>query len=355
MNRKTLCILLAVIMAVALLAGCAQQTANTPSDTGTRTFTDSAGRKVEIPAQIDRIAPSGSLAQIVLFALAPDKLVGLSGKWSDDAATYLDQKYLDLPVFGQFYGAEDLNMEALAAADPQLIIDIGEKKDTIVEDMDSIQEQLDIPVVFIEASLETSADCYDTLGDLLGMPDEAAALSEYCDDIYTGTVDKLAGIKDKKSLLYLLGDTGTNVIGKGSFHAEVIDMLADNAAVIDSPSSKGSGNEVSMEQIIAWDPDVIIFSDNSVYDEVASDQAWSELKAIKSGNYYEAPGAPYSWMGFPPSVNRYMGMIWMSSLLYPDVFDYDLKAETVKFYKLFYHCDLTDAQYAALTANAVKK
>ncbi|MUG26546.1 ABC transporter substrate-binding protein [Paenibacillus macerans] len=329
-----------------------------PSPDGTETvvFTDSAGREVEIPKHIERIAPSGSLAQIVLFSLAPDKLVGLSGKWSDEAGAYLADKYLQLPVFGQFYGSGDLNMEALAAAKPQLIIDIGEKKDGIAEDLDALQEQLGIPVIFVEATLKTMAGSYNTLGEVLGMPDEAKVLADYCDEVYTNTVKTMEKIGDHKvKVLYSLGDTGTNIISKGSFHAEILDLLGDNVAVLDNPSSKGSGNEVSLEQIVQWDPDVIFFAPLSIYGSVASDGTWKQMKAIRDGNYFEVPGAPYSWMGSPPSVNRYIGMIWLSQTLYPDVFKYDLRAEVNRFYKLFYHSgDLTDEQYKALTQNAVK-
>jgi iron complex transport system substrate-binding protein len=60
-------------------------------------------------------------------------------------------------------------------------------------------------------------------------------------------------------------------------------------------------------------------------------------------------------MGFPPSVNRYMGMIWMAQLLYPDTAGYDMYEETAKYYELFYHCLLTKDQYDALVANSLVK
>jgi iron complex transport system substrate-binding protein len=319
-------------------------------------FADSAGRKVEIPKNVERIAPSGQLAQMVLFALAPDKLVGLSNKWSQDAGIYMDAKYLKLPVFGQFYGSANLNMEALAAAKPQLIIDIGEKKSSIVEDMDSVQKQLGIPTIFVEATLASLPASYETLGQVLDMTKEAKVLSDYCKEIYTTTTDTMSKIGDKKlKVLYSLGDTGTNVIAKGSFHAEVLDLMGDNVAVLDNPSSKGTGNEVSMEQIIQWKPDVILYAPQSIYKKAAADPAWKQMKAIQDGKFYEVPGIPYNWLGSPPSINRYVGMIWLSELLYPDEFQYDMRNEVSRFYKLFYHStDLTDGQYKALTGNAVK-
>jgi iron complex transport system substrate-binding protein len=126
-------------------------------------------------------------------------------------------------------------------------------------------------------------------------------------------------------------------------------------AVVKDISSKGTGNPVDMEQIVLWDPDVIVFAPDSVYSSVAGDKTWQKLTAIKNGKYYEVPMGPYNWMGFPPSVNRYMGMIWITQLLYPDKAEYDLYKETAKYYELFYHSKLTEDQYKALVANSILK
>lgn len=131
--------------------------------------------------------------------------------------------------------------------------------------------------------------------------------------------------------------------------------MTNNLAVVDAPSSKGTGNESDMEQLILWDPDVILFAPQSIYATVDGDATWQSLKAIRNGSYYEVPFGPYNWMGFPPSVNRYLGMLWMGSLLYPEYVDYDLYTEVARYYKLFYHCDLTQEQFDALTANSTGK
>lgn len=331
-------------------------TAESTDNEETYIFTDSAGREVEVPRNIERMAPSGAVAQIVLFALAPDEMVGLANDWSETSEGFIPNKYMELPTFGQLYGTEDLNLEALAAADPQVIIDVGEAKSTIVEDLDSVQEQLGIPVVFVEATTSTMYDCYEMLGKLLGMESEALVLSEYCENVYTNVVDTMAEIGDenKADLIYCLGDTGTSVIAEGAFQAEIINLLSNNVAVVDDPSSKGSGNEVSMEQIYNWNPEYIIFGPNSVYGAVGDDETWQQLDAIASGNYFETPIGPYNWLSSPPSVNRYMGMLWMAQLLYPDYFDYDLYEEAVEYYDLFFHTDLTQEQFDALTANSLR-
>lgn len=366
--KKALVVLMALLLAFSAFACTAKPVeatateapmateAPTPTEEPVPTtvqFTDSVGRVVEVPADITKVAISGPLAQIVLFALCPDKLVGVASKWDATAEQYLATEYYNLPELGQLYGGKgELNLETLLASGAQVVIDVGEPKDTIVEDMDALQQQTGIPFVHITATASTMADTYTKLGELLNMPDEAKALSDYCATVYARTLE-IANSVEKANLIYCLGDTGLNVIANGSYHAEILDLLANNLAVVDAPSSKGSGNEVDLEQILLWNPDVILFAPDSIYATVGSDPAWQQINAIKNGTYYEVPMGPYNWMGFPPSVQRYLGMMWMAQLLYPDTAQYDLYTEVAEYFKLFYHCDLTQAQYDALVANSI--
>ena len=358
-TQRLLALLLALLMTLSL-AACGGQAstpaeddnaADTPAET--RVFTDSTGREVTVPAQIDKVAVSGPLAQIVVFALCPDKLVGVANEWDESAQQYLDEKYYNLPLLGQLYGGKgELNLETLLSSGAQVVIDVGEAKSTVAEDMDALQEQTGIPFVHIDAKLASMDETYTMLGDLLGMTDEAKTLSDYC----RATYDKVSAIADgveKANLLYVTGDTGLNVIAQGAFHAEVIDMLSNNLAVVDEPSSKGSGNEVDMEQILNWNPDVILFAPGSIYATVGEDAAWQGVTAIQNGAYYEVPMGPYNWMGFPPSVQRLLGMLWMAKVLYPDAADYDLYTEAANYFQLFYHCALNQEQYDALVANSL--
>ena len=354
-TQRLLALLLALVMTLSL-AACGAQSAPTEDENTapeTRVFTDSVGREVTVPVQIDRIAVSGPMAQIVLFALCPDKLVGISNAWDESAAQYLDTEYYNLPLLGQLYGGKgELNLETLLESGAQVVIDVGEAKGSIVEDLDALQEQTNIPFVHIDAALASMDETYTLLGDLLGMPDEAKALADYCRSTYDRALT-IADSVEKANLLYVTGDAGLNVIAQGSYHAEVIDLLSNNLAVVDDPSSKGTGNEVDMEQILNWNPDVILFAPDSIYDTVAGDAAWQGVTAIQNGAYYEVPMGPYNWMGFPPSVQRLLGMLWMAKVLYPEAADYDLYTEAAQYFKLFYHCDLTREQYDALVANSL--
>ncbi|MFT8396311.1 ABC transporter substrate-binding protein [Propionibacterium sp.] len=354
--------LLALVLLAPMFVACSQSTQSSNSASASSTassfaFTDSDGRVVEIPTHVKTIAPSGPLAQMVLFAVAPDKLGGLGSKWTDEAKQYIPQKYQDLPVFGQLYGGggTTLNKEALAAAHPDLIIDVGEKKSTSTQDMDQLQSSLGIPTIFIEASLDTMPQAFRTLGKVLDENAQGEKLASYCDEIYSKTKSTMATITDKKKGLYVVNDSGTNVLAKGSFQSQVLDLMTDNVAVVDNPSASGTGNQVSMEQVVQWNPDVILFGSSAMIGTARTDPTWSSLAAVKSNNIYLTPSQPWNWIASPPSINRYMGMVWLGYLLYPDKFNYDLRTETNRFYQLFYHsAELTDAQYSKLTDQATR-
>lgn len=355
--KKMLSILLAVMMIAALaLTGCGQNNDPTPTpdpEPTTRTFTDSLGREVTLPTNLSKIAISGPLAQIVVFAIAPDMMVGIANGWADEAKGLIPDEYYNLPKLGQLYGGKgELNLETLLQSGAEIVIDVGEQKDGMADDLNALQEPTGIPFVHIDCYTGSMGDTYRTLGTLLGKEIEGNALGEYCDKVYNRT-NEIANSVEKVNLLYCLGDKGENVIAKGSYHAEVIDLLSNNLAVVESPSSKGSGNEVDMEQILKWNPDVILFAPGSVYATVGEDSAWQGVNAIKNGTYYEVPVGPYNWMGFPPSVQRMLGMMWMAKLLYPEAADYDLQAEVTEYFKLFYHTTLSEDAYNALVANSI--
>ena len=357
--KRVFALLLAAALTLSLAACGVQEkppaAVSAAPDPAARLFTDSTGREVEVPGAIEKVAVSGPLAEIVLFALCPEKLAGIATDWSAQAEEYLDTEYYELPVLGQLYGGKgELNLETLLDSGAQVVIDVGEPKDTIAEDLDALQAQTGIPFVHITCTTALAGEAYRELGKLLGMEEEAERLAVYCDTTFA-RMEALGASVQKVDALYITGSEGHNVIARDSYHSEVMDMMTHNLAVVESPSAKGTGNEVGLEQILVWDPDIIIFSDQSIYETVGEDPLWQQLTAIQNGTYYEVPFGPYNWMGFPPSVQRYLGMLWLGELLYPEETDYDLYQEVKTYYDLFYHCDLTEEQYEALVANSIGK
>ena len=350
--KKSISIILIFSLVLALFAGCGSTTGDLG---GTRNiiFTDDCGREVSINPEINRFVPSGPLAQIVLFALAPEMMVGLASKWDSACEGIIPEEYWSLPYFGQLYGSADLNIESLALAGPQIVIDIGEIKGSTREDMDALQTQLGIPCVFIESSLESLPETYRKLGKLLGVEDRAETLAAFCQRIYDRSIAIMDEVGENKAeAIYIPAYEGLSVLARGSYHAELLDLLTENAAVCEEPLSKGTGNPVGMEQIALWDPEYIIFGTPESWATLDTDPAWQQLQAIKNGHYLMVPTAPDNWMGSPPGAQRYLGLMWLTSVLYPDYCDYDLKAEVKEFYELFFHCELTDQMYEKITENA---
>ena len=365
-----LCAAIACLLALVMAVGCSSNSSSatssgsssgsssTTASSATRTFTDSTGRTVQLPATISRVAVSGPVAQQVMLTFAPDMLIGLATPIGSDVAKYLNPDYASLPTYGQIYGGKgDFNKEAVSAGNPQVIIDIGEAKDTIKEDMDALQEQLSIPCVHIEAPINGYDTAYTMLGELLGKEERGKELADYCAKAYKQTADVTSKIpeNEKTTILYIVGDSGTNVIAKTSFQAQVVDMVANNVAVVDKASGSGTGNEVSLEQISVWNPSMIVFGPDSVYDKVATDPTWSTLTAVSTGNYYKIPGIPYNWLSSPPSVNQILGMQWLARLCYPDKFSDNIQSVATEYFKLFYNYTLTDDDFKAIAGNAVPK
>ncbi|MDO5044379.1 MAG: ABC transporter substrate-binding protein [Coriobacteriia bacterium] len=330
-----------------------EQAAN---ESGTVKFVDDLGREVEVPANITKIVPSGHTATQVLLTMAPEKLVGLSQELSDSQMKYLDGvQNKDLPVFGAAFGSKgDLNKEAVAAAGGQILIDTGEPKDGIGDDLDALQEQLGIPCVFINTPLDGWDKAYLKLGELLGNEDRAKELADYCANAYKTTTEAMAKIPeaDRANMAYLLGDAGLNAIAKTSYQGAVVDMVANNVVVVEKAKGSGMGNEISLEQISKWNPEVIVFAPKSIYGSVKDDPVWSKIAAVENDKVYEVPGKPWNWLNGPPTINQVMGMQWLPRLLYPDAFDDSIEDVTKSYYKTFYQHDLTDEELSELLKNA---
>ena len=285
---------LVLALCLCLLVGCGgKQTGYDPlKGVETRMITDSAGRQVEIPAEITRIAPSGSTAQMILMPVAYDLLVGLSSSPSTAQMSYFPEEMRYLPTFGQFYGSKaSLNMEALIDAEPQLIIDLGDPKTSIRQDMNTIQRQTGIPTIFLEATLETMPEAYRMLGRILHREEQAEALAQFIEKTTVMAAKNAAQIpeNERKSVLFGTGSTGLACNAQSSSQADVIEIVgAVNAIIPEEVTNRGGGTTVSLEEVYTVDPDVILLSAGGPYAQLETNE-WRGLSAVQNGTYYEIP------------------------------------------------------------------
>jgi iron complex transport system substrate-binding protein len=360
MKRKGLIILVVVSLLIGSLSGCGGASHTSASGADTFLFTDSCGRQVELPKDITRVAPSGAVATLILATIAPEYMVSVSSSPSSSQYQYLPKELIKLPTTGQLYGTKsNINLEVLLSAKPQLIIDLGDPKDGIAEAMSTLQKQTGIPTIYVRADIKYMASAYRTLGSILkGKNEQGEKLASFIDGTVAMARENAAKIDPKKrvSVMYTSGTSGLNANARGSIQSQVPALVgADNAIVVDEVIDKNGGNTIGMEQLYLSDPDVILFASGSIYAAVANDPTWSKLSAVRKGAVYEIPGLPYNWMSNPPSVNMVLGIWWLGNLLYPDLYQYDMKEKAKEIYRLFWNYNLTDEEAAAMLANSTLK
>ena len=362
-HRQLLALLICLVMSVSLLTGYFETKAATEEQAQsgeqdatqetaeTREITDMAGRKVTVPAaeNIESVFSAGPVAAIFLYMVAPDKLLGWNYELNDVEKSIILDKYQDLPNFGM---GDAVNYEAVIAANPTIAINSGKINDTMVSDCDALSESLGIPVVAVDNELNNSAEAFRFMGELLGVEDHAEELAQYAEQVFTD-INALSDIPEEKkvSVYFGNGEDSLETAPRGSQHAQILDAI--NAVnVADLELGDGSRVQISAEQLLAWDPDVIVVngepkadkSGNSAAEDILSNPDYASLKAVQDQKVYGTPNAPFSWVDRPAGPNRLIGMRWFSALIYPEYIKCDINEEIHKFFDLFYHVDLSDEQ-----------
>ena len=362
-HRQLLALLICLVMSVSLLTGYSETKAATEEPTQsaeqdatqetaeTREITDMAGRKVTVPAaeNIESVFSAGPVAAIFLYMVAPDKLLGWNYELNDVEKSIILDKYQDLPNFGM---GDAVNYEAVIAANPTIAINSGKINDAMVSDCDALSESLGIPVVAVDNELNNSAEAFRFMGELLGVEDHAEELAQYAEQVFTD-INALSDIPEEKkvSVYFGNGEDSLETAPRGSQHAQILDAI--NAVnVADLELGDGSRVQISVEQLFAWNPDVIVVngepkadkSGSSAAEDILSNPDYASLKAVQDQKVYGTPNAPFSWVDRPAGPNRLIGMRWFSALIYPEYIKCDINEEIHKFFDLFYHVDLSDEQ-----------
>ena len=312
------------------------------------TVTDSAGRAVKIPDQVTRVFPAGPPAAITLYTMAPDLLLGWPRANRPEEREFLLPDVGARPEVGRVTGrGNTANLEAVLALKPDLIVDIGSTDATYVSLADRVQEQTGIPYTLLDGRFGGIAATYRTLGALTGRK-EGDALADYTDRTIATITGRIANIPPDKrpAVYYARGPRGLETGLGGSINVETIELLARNVA----GGNKGGMARVSIEQVLLWNPDVIITIDLEFAGSVRSDPVWAPVSAVRAGRVHLSPKLPFGWVDFPPSVNRLAGLWWLAKILYPEQFPEDVRALTRDFYTRFFHVTPNDAQIERVLA-----
>jgi len=310
--------------------------------------------EIPSPQNIHRVLSAGPVSDVLLLSLVPEKLLGLSTHpLSDVQKPFFSQHLQQLSQTGRFAGrGTTASLEKVIQMKPDIIVDIGSITPTYVSTAERVQSQTNIPYVLMNGSLAETPQQLSHLGELLGVKERGQKLANYAHKVLSQT-HNIAQKATKSAQLKIYsarGEDGLETGLAGSIHTEVLDWIgAQNVAA-------GAGEKIisriSMEQLMLWQPDVIIAMDNHFYQKVLADPLWQRLPAVKNRRVYYAPKLPFGWLDQPPSINRLLGVSWLAHVLYPELLSYDDYAQNIiEYYQLFYGYSLSHEALTQLTGN----
>lgn len=332
-------------------------------------ITDMVGREISIPTKIDRIFSVNNTGTVLCYCLAPDKVIGWNSKLNNNMKKYIKGKAASLPVLGTLYGNTTANasLEEIMLAAPDIIIFMAPRiTNKVIKSADQIQNKLKIPVIIVDGQLKNTDKTLKFLGPILGEEERVDKLANYFSNLYQEVIEVAAQIKDddKVNVYYARGNNGLTTEIKGSPNTETLRLVgANNVAKLDVDSENFSGlagnYTVAMEQLLIWNPDIIIvgggfYTDSELYNNIKKKENWQNIKAVANNQIYFVPTAPFNWFDRPPSLNKILGIIWAAEIIYPDQYSFDIRNEVKEFYSLFYNYDLNEIELNQLLAYTIK-
>ncbi len=346
--KKVIALFLALLMTVALIA-CTPR--KTESDNGPGVSNNTESDKPEKASEIKVV---DMLGREVILDRPATKVVGIHNP-TLNAAVVLGggQKYLagfgpkgmgrglytavmdDFEGLPQIGAAGKINLEAATAAGAELAI-VPERLKEQIEEFESIG----LPSIVIIPGRESIVAVKDTLtmlGKAIGEDNRANEINKFFDKkIADAKTISSAEAKPKQKVLFLGGDSPLSVAPSAMIQTELIEAAGGENAV-SGIDSEGDFADVSIEQIITWNPDVIWFPAYANYTvkNLINDPAWGSINAVKNKKVYRFPSALEPWD--QPTAAVALGVSWATHNLYPDSYSLDeLKKDTDEFYNLIY-------------------
>jgi iron complex transport system substrate-binding protein len=243
---------------------------------------------------------------------------------------------------------EESGPEQIAGFKPDVVI----LKSYLARSVGNPIEALGIPVVYVD--FETPEQYFrdlNTLGELFGQPGRAAEIIEYYRVAVRRVQDRLRGVsaRDKRRVLLLYysdrdGKVAFGVPPVSWMQTRMTEMAGGTPVWRDAVPGQG-WTTVSLEQILAWDPDAVFVvsywrDPKDVARGLQADPIWNRLRAVKERRLYAFAGDLCSWD--QPSPRWILGLAWMAKKLYPERFEaVDITAVAADFYRVAYGFDST--------------
>lgn len=293
-------------------------------------------------ANLQRLYAAGPPGAVLLSVLAPSRLIGWSYSLSAQSRRLLDPAVQNLPHIGRLAGrGSTLSLEALIGHRPDCIVDVGSVDDTYRSTAARVAQQTGIPYVLLDGRLTDSAQQLRQMGALLGVGERAERLADYAEKTLAMAAARraLAEAQPQRRIgvYFARGADGLETGLQGSINMEVIECVG--ARNVATAGGRGHLTRCSIEQLIVWNPDVIVTQDAAVAARMMQDPLWGQLAAVKNRQVLVAPSEPYGWVDGPPGVNRLIGVRWLLAMLYGTPAPASIAAEATAFYRLFYGTD----------------
>lgn len=353
MKKRKTYLLVAVLMVITMLfTACNNSTQSNSqnasnensnsSKSSTKTITDFDGKSVTIPSSVKRVGVSiGAINQIILMLGSPDKVVATIP--SMKANTWFSKMYPEIKDVATPFGGQ-VNIEEVAAAKPDVIFTHTGSTVT-AEGLKSTN----IPVVNVNISdPENLKKTVLLIGQVLGEKETKMAkeYNKYYDENVKMVTDKTKDLKGTEKVKVFVSEStsGENLLATEGKNT-IVDSWINQAGGINTAAEggiEGLGKKASMEDVIKWDPEVIITLSQAAKNNIMSSDQWKNINAVKNKKVYVNPNGVYIWS--VRSGEAALQPLWAAKTLHPDVFkDLDINSETKRFYKTFYNYTMTDS------------
>lgn len=299
------------------------------------------------PGAIRRVVSAGSPADVLMIAAAPEKLLGLSSfDFSRKANGLLPETIRQLPKYGRLVGGgSTLPLETLLSLKPDVIIDCGSADETWLSQAKRISDQTQIPWVLINGELIHSARQLTTVGEILGVEErthnQAELAQHFISDALTFSRSAAANLR----FYAARGPRGLETGLQGSLHTEAAELLGlENVARI---AGRSGLTQVSIENLLLWQPDIILVQDKTTLTSLLNDPAWRGVSAVAHHRILLLQGLPFGWLDAPPGINRLLGMRRLQAWIDPTIRP-QFQSDMQLYSRLFWHNELSEQRYKTL-------
>ncbi|MGA7828375.1 MAG: ABC transporter substrate-binding protein [Geobacteraceae bacterium] len=312
---------------------------------GAREITDMYGRKFVISDYPRKVFSASPPVTWLLYTIDPTMLTGLNFPIKENDRKYLYRCASDLPVIGGWFGqAYTPNLEMLLKIKPEVVA-VSINHSALSAKICSTMKTMGMPVLNVPVyALADYPNAYATVGRILGREARSRKLGRYCSKTLHEAAMVTAGIPDKRrvSVYYAEGADGLSTECDSSWHSELI-TLAGGKNVHQCRAGDNYGMEkVSMEQVLLYNPDVILAFDRTFYRRVFHDAKWRRIRAVRNRKVFFIPDQPTNWFDRPPSFMRFIGLKWVLNLLYPRDYKIDIVKEASDFYRFFLGVEVSE-------------